>query len=84
MGGLYQNKDDPLLQWCQEIATALPNADICIHYSLKWNYNQNADASFQTFSNFCTALSQHKHASVLLVSGGGKKRKLETVQVSWN
>ena len=79
--GLLQSKDDPLLQWCQEIVTALPNADICIHYSLKWNYSQNADASYRKFSKFCAALQQYKHASVLLVSGGGKKRKLDTVQV---
>ena len=58
----------------------MPHADLCVHYSLKWNYSQNADASYHKFSSFCTALSQHKRASLLLVSGGGKKRKLETVQ----
>jgi hypothetical protein len=59
----------------------MPSADICVHYSLKWNYRQNVDQSFSDFSCFCASLTGHKRVSVLLVSGGGKKRKLDSVEV---
>ena len=36
-----KGKGDPLIEWCQTILQAVPTADVCIHYSLKWNYIKN-------------------------------------------
>ena len=73
--------DDPLMEWCQTILLAVPTADVCVHHSLKWNYIKDANQSFQKLSSFCSAAAELKNASILLISGGGKKRKLDTVQV---
>ena len=80
--GPLQTKDDDLLGSCRALCRALPSADVCLHYSLKWNYHTNAERSFKAFQQFCadTAALDGK-ASVMLVSGGGKKRKLDTVGV---
>jgi len=64
------------------IAQAIPQADICVHYSLKWNYNGGQDQAFQQLQDFLQSLGRQKgKSSVLLISGGGKKKKLDTVQV---
>lgn len=76
-----KTKNDNLIQSTELIAQALPHADMCIHYSLKWNYNGGQEQAFQQLQDFLQALGQQKcKASVLLVSGGGKKKKLDTVQ----
>lgn len=77
-----QTKDDQLLECCKIITSAIPAAEVCVHYSLKWNYKQGVKQSFQAFADFCESLPEEKHLTVLLVSGGGKKRKLDTVEVS--
>ena len=77
-----QTKEDQLLECCRIITSAVPSAEVCIHYSLKWNYNQSVEQSFQAFTDFSAMLSKEKHSSMLLVSGGGKKRKLDSVEVS--
>ena len=76
-----KGKSDPLVEWCQTILLAVPTADVCIHYSLKWNYIKDADRSFQELSSFSSAAAKLDNASILLISGGGKKRKLDTVKV---
>lgn len=77
-----QTKEDQLLECCKAITTAIPSAEVCVHYSLKWNYKHGVDQSFEAFSDFCACLSKHERSSILLISGGGKKRKLDTVEVS--
>lgn len=76
-----KTKDDNLLQSTAMIAQAIPHANVCVHYSLKWNYNGGQDQAFQHLQEFLQALGQQKcMTSVLLVSGGGKKKRLDTVQ----
>lgn len=77
-----QAKDDNLQETCKAIMSALPGVDVCLHYSFKWNYRQSAEESFKDFSRFCSRVAEYERASVLLVSGGGKKRKLDTLEVS--
>ena len=53
-----------------------------MHYSLKWNYHTNVERSFDAFQQFCADMAAlDAKVSVMLVSGGGKKRKLDTVGV---
>ena len=64
------------------LCSKLSRPDICVHYSLKNQYAGGADQSFQAFQSFCRELATlDGHVSVLVVSGGGKKKKLDTVQV---
>ena len=67
---------------CQAVCRAVPGAEVCVHYSLKWNYHTNVERSYGALQKFCTDMAALKgQASVMLVSGGGKKRKLDTVGV---
>ena len=79
---LLQTKEDDLLGSCRTILRAIPGAQVCAHYSLKWNYRTNVERSYEAFRRFCTDMAAlDGHAAVMLVSGGGKKRKLDTVAV---
>ena len=79
---LLQTKEDDLLGSCRALCRALPGADVCVHYSLKWNYHTNVERCFGAFQEFCADMAAlDGKASVMLVSGGGKKRKLDTVGV---
>lgn len=67
---------------CRAVCQAVPGADVCVHYSLKWNYHTNVERSYKAFRAFCKDMAALEgQASVMLVSGGGKKRKLDTVGV---
>lgn len=67
-----------------EISKAIPSANICVHYSIKWNYPGAADPAFQRLKDFLSQVANVQSSrSVLLVSGGGKKKKLDTVEVSF-
>lgn len=82
-----QTKDDQLVASAQTILKEVPEADICLHYSIKWNYNGDHSKALKSLTHFLTELdklgSKHRGSklSVLLVSGGGKKKKLDTVKV---
>lgn len=77
-----QTKDDRLLESVSNIYEAIPKADICVHYSIKWNYSGSEEHAMDLLNRFLEELSQLKGAkSVLLLSGGGKKKKLDTIKV---
>ena len=78
-----QRKEDPLHETVKTLCSKLSKPDVCVHYSLKYKYAGGADQSFQAFQDFCSGLAAlDGQVSVLVVSGGGKKKKLDTVQVS--
>jgi deoxyribodipyrimidine photo-lyase len=72
-----KNQQDALQEWVTCIREELPEADICVHYSLKYNKiarkgpEANA-ARFQAFAEECRA------NEILVISGGGKKT------MAWN
>ena len=76
-----QTKDDRLLQSVQALAEALPQVEVCVHYSLKWNYTQGVEPTQAKLASFYRELAAYERASVLLVSGSGKKRKLDSPEV---
>ena len=79
-----QTKEDDLLGSCRRILRAVPGTDVCAHYSLKWNYHTNVERSYEAFRTFCTDMAAlDGRAAVMLVSGGGKKRKLDTIGVGF-
>ena len=77
-----QTKDDKLLESASKIWEAIPKADVCLHYSIKWNYNGGEDKAMHQLESFLKDLDSLKgEKSVLLLSGGGKKKRLDTVKV---
>ncbi|MEW5296973.1 MAG: hypothetical protein WDW36_000214 [Sanguina aurantia] len=67
--------EDDLLGTTQKLRSL--GIDVCVHYSFKQQYKQTVEHSASRFSAFCSALPDD--VDVLLVSGGGKKKKLDTV-----
>lgn len=62
--------------------------DVCLHYSLKYNYDKTPERSLSKLLRFCQALHKQQQQQqpgaavdvhVLLVSGGGKKKRFDTV-----
>jgi hypothetical protein len=56
--------------------------DICVHYSVNANYNHTPEASFTILTNFCLELAELR-CSLLLVSGGGPRKRLNSLAVGW-
>ena len=63
------------------IRKEVPKASFCVHYALKWNYCGGVEAGMQRFTEFLDEMTT-LNCTVLLVSGGGKTRQLDTVAVS--
>lgn len=56
-------------------------AEVCTHLSLKFNYAQNFDRSLQRVDGLLSGLCDLGQPRVLLVSGGGPKKKFNTCSV---
>ncbi len=76
-----QAKGDRLLEAVHALKQELPSLEVCVHYSLKWNYERSVDASFARLEALARELSLVPGASLLLVSGGGKKKPLDSLKV---
>ena len=68
-----------LLERAQALRTALPAADVCVHYGINHNYHRSVDASWQVLEAFCRQLAAVERCSLLLVSGGGPRRRLDSL-----
>ena len=68
-----KNNDDPLNEWINIIRDAVPQASVCVHYSLKYNKRGGPDVSYDRFLNFLQSIPAN--TDVLLVSGTGVKTK---------
>lgn len=64
------------------IRKEVPKATFCVHYALKWNYCGGVEAGMEKFKQFLDEMSA-LDCTILLVSGGGKTRQLDTVAVSF-
>jgi hypothetical protein len=59
--------------------------DVCLHYSLKYNTTRTAEGSLAKLLEFCEQLNSSLPAApavrvhVLLVSGGGKKKRFDSL-----
>lgn len=80
-----KHKEDKMLEWIDRIGTAAPRCSVCAHFSLKANSagkRAGPDATYQRFSDFMAALTPGRaspQVEVLLISGSGDKRPLDTV-----
>ena len=78
---VMQTKDDKLLESVTALKEEIPRATVCVHYALKWNYGGSMEAGMDNLQTFLGQMGI-LDATVLLVSGGGKTRQLDTVEVS--
>lgn len=59
---------------------SLPDAHICVHYSVNANYCGGPEAGFAALTAFCRQLSELPRCSLLLVSGGGARKRLDSLR----
>lgn len=74
-----KGKDEDLLRSVKLLRREIADVDISVHYSLRHNYHGNQRKGQQALGAFCQELEHIGGCSVLLVSGSGKKRPLNTV-----
>ena len=79
-----KSKDDDLLESVSILRQELPNLDICVHYSLKYNYHRSPPQTLTRLTTFLETLEAQKvgvenSTSVLLISGSGKRKGLDSL-----
>lgn len=72
-------KNDNLLVSAKNIINIIPAANVCVHYSLKYNTQKSVDQSFSYFNGFLSKAEQMGVAEILIISGSGDKKALNTV-----
>jgi len=75
-----KNKQEPMVHWVETIQEECPQADVCAHYSLKYNKIPRArqdEAHVDRLTNFMSVVPAHE---VLIVTGTGTLAKSS----SWN
>ena len=72
-------KNDNLLVSAKNIINVMPDADVCIHYSLKYNSQKSVEQSFSYFNGFLTKAEEIGVKEVMIISGSGDKKALNTV-----
>ena len=86
---------DQLIQWRNIIRDEIPDSDICVHYSFKYNKCRKKDGAFLLLSEFLDEMGSETAAGelnishntkasarkdeVLLITGSGPKGKLNSV-----
>ncbi|KAG7341974.1 photolyase [Nitzschia inconspicua] len=73
-----KNKADALNDWVQAIREVSPNANICCHYSLKYNKVPRKGPKEQE-ERLLSALQLSRANEVLIISGSGQKTAWNTV-----
>ncbi|KAK9863776.1 hypothetical protein WJX84_000402 [Apatococcus fuscideae] len=78
-----KNKKDDLIESVATIYEGLPEAQLCVHYALKWNSKGSPAATLKAFQEFCIKLASYSDASVLLISGTrpGKNDSVQALQL---
>lgn len=75
-----KTKDDDLVGSVKLIREHLPEVDVCVHVSLKHQAGRTKELALQRVTSLLeTFESLHPRCSVLLVSGSGKKKPLDTI-----
>lgn len=72
-------KNDNLLVSAKNIINVMPSANVCVHYSLKYNSRKSVDQSFAYFNGFLTEAEGLGVAEVMIISGSGDKKEFNTV-----
>lgn len=70
-------KNDNLLPSAKNIIDLMPSANVCIHYSLKYNNMKSVDQSFAYFEGFLKKAEAIGVSEVMILSGSGEKKALK-------
>lgn len=62
--------------WFQE---ALPELDICQHYSIKYNSQKDPEATYDSFRRFLSGAEERGASEVLLITGSGPKKEINAL-----
>jgi hypothetical protein len=83
-----KSKDDDLLESVSILQQELPNLDVCVHYSIKFNYFRSPAVTQTRLTAFLESLETRNNrestCSVLLVSGSGKRKGLDSLSALEN
>lgn len=71
-----QDKNDDLAGWKRVLTSHIQGIHVCTHYSIKNNYYGGSKGAHEAWVQFCEG---HASGSILLVSGGGKKKAYDTI-----
>jgi hypothetical protein len=69
-----------LLERARLLHDSLPDARVCVHYSVNANYHGGPEAGFAALTAFCRQLAALPRCSLLLVSGGGPRKRLDSLR----
>jgi hypothetical protein len=70
-------KNDCLLPSAKNIIDVMPSANVCIHYSLKYNSQKSVDQSFAYFEGFLSKAEAIGVSEIMIISGSGDKKALK-------
>jgi hypothetical protein len=70
---------EDLMPYVKEVMDNIPTADLCVHYSLKNNRYKTMTESIHHLQQTIDIYSSHGVKELLLVSGSGDKRLINTV-----
>jgi hypothetical protein len=74
-----KRKDENMFDWVQLLRGKCPQIDVCPHFSIKNQYQRSEVATLRQFADFDAKMRKLGVNNVLIVSGGGAKRKLDTI-----
>lgn len=74
-----KSKDDNLLESVAILQEEIPGLDICVHYSVKYNYHRSPQHTFTTLTTFLETIESRGGCSVLVVTGSGKRKGMDSV-----
>lgn len=72
-------RDENLLPFAEQIRNSIPNAHVCLHYSLKNNRAKGLSDASNKFVHFISRADACGVGEILLVSGSGDKRHVNSL-----
>jgi len=76
-----KKRNEDMLKWAKYILEKMPEASVVVHWSIKNQYSRTVVETERKFIKFCTDAEKIGVSEVLIVSGGGKRRKFDSVSV---
>lgn len=59
--------------------SSLPDIDVCAHYSLKYQAQRDVEGTYSRFKDFINNASQEGGKEVLLLTGSGPKKAMNSL-----
>lgn len=72
-------KTDDLISVASSVKSHFPDSDICLHYATRYHNRRHMQDTFEDFESFLSAARVLGISKVLLVSGGGEKKSVNSL-----